>query len=197
MGRTANQRRPEELRKAIVEYLIKHGLADLSLRPLAKAIGSSPRVLLYYFGSKEKMVVEVLADLRRRQLAVYGQVEAASFREACQIIWNRISARGSEPLFRLFFEVYGIALRRPQLYKTFLRDTIEDWLGLIADPLCREGYRRQEARAFATIVLAGMRGFMLDLCTTQDRERLNRAVGSWLGTLDLLLSDVVGRRSDR
>jgi AcrR family transcriptional regulator len=197
VSRIANQRRPEELRKAIVQYLIKHGLADLSLRPLAKAVGSSPRVLLYYFGSKEKMVVEVLAEVRRRQRAVYGQMEAESFAEACQIIWNRISAPDSEPLFRLFFEVYGIALRRPQLYKTFLRDTIEDWLGLIADPLCREGYRRKESRAFATIVLAGMRGFMLDLCATHERERLNRAVGSWLGTLDSLLSDVVGRRGDR
>jgi AcrR family transcriptional regulator len=180
-----------------VQYLIKHGLTDLSLRPLAKAVGSSPRVLLYYFGSKEKMVVEVLAEIRRQQRAVYGQVEAASFAEACQIIWNRISAPGSEPLFRLFLEVYGIALRRPQLYRAFLRHTIEDWLGLIADPLCRAGYRRQDARAFATIVLAGMRGFMLDLCTTHDRVRLNRAVGTWLGTLDPSLSDVVGRRRDQ
>ena len=179
-----------------MQYLIKHGLTDLSLRPLAKAVGSSPRVLLYYFGSKERMVVEVLAEVRRQQRAVYGQVEVASFAEACQIIWNRISAPGSEPLFRLFFEVYGIALRRPQLYRAFLRDTIEDWLGLITDGLCREGYRRQDSRAFATIVLAGMRGFMLDLCTTHDRVRLNRAVGSWLRTLDPLLSEVVGRRSD-
>lgn len=197
MSRTVNQRRPEELRNAIVEYLIKHGLTGLSLRPLAKAVGSSPRVLLYYFGSKEKMVVEVLAEVRRRQRAVYGQVEAATFAEACQIVWNRISAPGSEPLFRLFFEVYGIALRRPKLYRAFLRDTVEDWLRLIADPLCREGYRRRESRAFATVVLAGMRGFMLDLCTTQDRRRLDRAVGAWLSTLDSLLADVVGRRRDR
>src|SRR5579864_2714694 len=104
MSRTVNEKRPEALRNAIVHYLIHHGLAALSLRPLAKAIGSSPRVLLYYFGSKEKMVIEVLAEIRRRQRASYGQVETTSFAEACQIIWKHMSAPDSEPLFRLFFE---------------------------------------------------------------------------------------------
>ena len=184
-----NEKRPEELRNAIVRYLIQHGLTDLSLRPLAKAVGSSPRVLLYYFGSKEKMVIELLAEVRQRQRAIYSEVQGASFGEACQIIWKRMTAADSEPVFRLFFEAYGIALRRPQLYKAFLRATIEDWLQLIADPLCREGYTRGEARAFATIILAGLRGFMLDYCTTRDRNRLDRAVGLWLANLDSMLPD--------
>jgi AcrR family transcriptional regulator len=83
MSRPVNEKRPEELRGAIVQYLIQHGLAELSLRPLAKAIGSSPRVLLYYFGSKEKMVIEVLAEVRQRQRASYDQVPTATFAEAC------------------------------------------------------------------------------------------------------------------
>src|SRR5580700_4468311 len=149
MGRPINKKRPEELRNAIVQYLIKHGLAGLSLRPLAKELGCTPRVLLYHFGSKEKMVVEVLAQIRDQQRIAYGKVEAAGFAEACKTIWRRMIAPDSEPLFRLFFETYGMALRQPRLYKVFLRDTIEDWLRDIADPLCREGYNRHEARAFA------------------------------------------------
>jgi AcrR family transcriptional regulator len=189
MSRTVNEKRPEELRGAIVQYLIKHGLADLSLRPLAKAVGSSPRVLLYYFGSKEKMVIEVLAEIRQRQRASYLQMQAASFAEACQTIWKQMSGPDSEPLFRLFFEAYGMALRHPQLYKAFLRATVEDWLRFIADPLCHEGYARREARAFATVVLAGLRGFMLDYCATRDRKRLDQAVGLWLRTLESMLPD--------
>lgn len=190
MSRTVNERRPEELRDAIFQYLIEHGLADLSLRPLAKAVGSSPRVLLYYFGSKEKMVVEILAEVRQRQRASYGQVQTDTFAEACQIIWRRMSAADSEPRFRLFFEACGIALRHPQLYKDFLSSIVEDWLKLIADLLRREGFKRREARAFATIVLAGLRGFMLDLCTTGDRKRLDHAVGLWLRTLDPMLLEL-------
>lgn len=189
MSRTANEKRPEELRDAIVEYLIQFGLADLSLRPLAKAVRSSPRVLLYYFGSKEEMVVKVLAAVRQRQRATYGQMQAASFEEACRIIWNHMSAPDSEPLFRLFFEAYGLALRHPQRYKEFLQSTIEDWLRFVADPLRREGYTRKQARAFATVILAGFRGFMLDYCATHDRKRLDRAVSLWQRTLDSILLD--------
>jgi len=189
MSRTVNKKRPQELRSAIVQYLIQHGIFNLSLRPLAKAVGSSPRVLLYYFGSKEKMVIKVLAEIRQRQRASFGRVKAASFAEACWSIWKRMSAPDSEPLFRLFFETYGMALRHPQLYKRFLRATIEDWLRLIADPLCREGWGRGEARAFATAVVAGLRGFMLDYCTTRDRARLDHAVALWLRSLDSMLPD--------
>jgi AcrR family transcriptional regulator len=188
MSRPVNEKRPEELREAIVRFLMKHGLADLSLRPLAKAVGSSPRVLLYYFGSKEKIVVEILAEVRRQQLASFGQIDAATFAEACQIVWKRMSAPDSEPIFRLFFEAYGMALRRPKQFKDFLRATVEDWLTLVAEPLVREGHTRRQARAFATVVLAGLRGFMLDYCNTGDRKRVDDAVGMWLDSLDSMLA---------
>jgi AcrR family transcriptional regulator len=187
MARTVNAKRPEELRTAIVQYLVRHGLADLSLRPLAKAVGLSPRGLLYYFGSKEKMVIEILAELRRRQRRDYER-PGEGLAEACWQIWKDMSSADSEPLFRLFFEAYGIALRKPRFYKAFLHDTIEDWLRLISEPLIREGLGRREARAAATVVLAGMRGFMLDYCTTLDRDRLDRAVALWLKTLDSMVS---------
>ena len=182
-----NEQRPEELRAAIVRYLTAHGLADLSLRPLAKAVGSSPRVLLYYFGSKEKMVVDVLAEIRRQQLTAFGEISGATFGEACRLTWKRMSALDSEPLFRLFFEAYGIALRRPNLYKDFLRATIEDWINLVAEELRQDGHRREDARAFATVVLAGFRGFMLDFCNTRDRKRLDHAVEMWTRSLDEML----------
>jgi AcrR family transcriptional regulator len=189
MSRTVNEKRPEELLEAIVHYLTIHGLADLSLRPLAKAVGSSPRVLLYYFGSKEKMVIRALAAIRQRQRASYDQLQDASLSKACGTIWKHMSAPDSEPFFRLFFEVYGLALRRPQVYKDFLHATIEDWLEFTADSLGREGYGKKEARAVATVVVAGLRGFMLDFCASHDRRRLDLAVSLWLRTLDSIMTD--------
>jgi AcrR family transcriptional regulator len=188
MGRPINEKRPAELRNAIVQYLIKHGLNGLSLRPLATALRCTPRVLLYHFGSKEKMVVEVLAQVRQRQRATCSQVEGAGFAEGCQIIWKRMSAPDSEPLFRLFFETYGIALRHPRLHRAFLHDTIEDWLQLMTDELGRERHQRKQARVIATIVLAGFRGFMLDFCATHDRKRVDQAVRVWLRNLDSMLA---------
>jgi hypothetical protein len=99
-----------------------------------------------------------------------------------------MSAPDSEPLFRLFFETYGIALRHPRLYKAFLHDTTEDWLQLMTDELGPERRQRKQARVIATIVLAGLRGFLLDFCTTHDRKRVDQAVGLWLSNLDSMLT---------
>jgi AcrR family transcriptional regulator len=185
MVRTVDKQRPVELLDAIIGHLITHGVAELSLRPLAKAVGSSPHVLLYYFGSKEEMGGKAPA----RQRASYGQMKAASFdspSEACRAIWKHMSAPDSESLFRLFFEVYALALRHPRRFQDFLRTAIEDWLEFPAAPLCRKGYGPSETRAFATIVLAGFRGFMLDYCTSRDRKRLDHAVDLWLNARDTI-----------
>jgi AcrR family transcriptional regulator len=185
--RTPNARRPAELLDAIVDHLVEHGLADLSLRPLGKAVGASPRVLLYYFGSKEELVTRALARLRERQRDAFASLPAADLptpAEACRAIWRQMSAPRSEAAFRLFFEVYALALRHPRRFAAFLKAAVEDWLELLAAPLCRAGHPAAEARVQATVVLAGFRGFMLDYCASRDRRRVDRAVDLWLRGLD-------------
>jgi hypothetical protein len=95
-----------------------------------------------------------------------------------------MTATESEPLFRLFFEVYSLALQRPRRFANFLHNTIEDWLDFMAKPMQREGYDRHESRAFATVILAGFRGLMLDYCASRDHKRLDHALDLWLQGLD-------------
>ena len=75
MSRTPDEARRRELLEACVDYVCRHGLADLSLRPLAKAVGSSPRVLLHYFESKENLVVEIVLHGRARQQAMMARLK--------------------------------------------------------------------------------------------------------------------------
>jgi AcrR family transcriptional regulator len=187
MAGIVNPRRPVELLDAIIGYLLRHGVSDLSLRPLAKAVGSSPRVLLYHFGSKEAMIDRVLAYIREKQRARYTQMSPPTFAPpsaGCREIWISMTAPDSEPLFRLFFEIYSLALQRPRRFADFLHNTVHDWIEFVAEPMCDEGYRQEDSRAFATVVLAAFRGFMLDYCATHDRKRLNRALDFWLAGLD-------------
>lgn len=185
MSRPVNQKRPDELRKAIVHYLMSHGIADLSLRPLAKAVGSSPRVLLYYFGSKENMLATLLAEIRQRQRVAFGKIQESTFERAYRAVWKQMSSPASEPLFRLYFEACGLALRHPRRYKQFLHATVQDWLDVIAADLRAEGLKPEQATSFATAILAGFRGFMLDYCATHDRKRIDRAVRVWLHSIPL------------
>jgi AcrR family transcriptional regulator len=186
MARTANPKRPEALLDAIVEYLVTHGVADVSLRPLAHAVGSSPRVLLYYFGSKEDLVSLALARLRERQRASFARLKqsgAADPIAACRAVWRQLAAPQSEPLFRLFFQAYSMGLQEPQRFAEFLHHAIEDWLEFLSGPRIAAGESPREARAFATVVLAGFRGFMLDYCASHDRRRVEAAVELWLRSL--------------
>lgn len=188
MSRSPDEKRRAGLLDAIVDYVCKHGVADLSLRPLAKAVDSSPRVLLYYFGSKEDLVTEVLEQAGARQRALFERLRTRRFaaEDACREIWRIMSAPSSEPVFRLFFEVYGLALQDRKRFARFLKRVVEPWLQFIATPLIQDGWADADARAYATIVIAGFRGFLLDLCATRDRDRVDRAVQMWLETLSFI-----------
>lgn len=186
MSRPTNDARPDELLDAIVRYIVRHGIADLSLRPLAKAVGSSPRVLLYYFGSREQMVARALARLRealRAQLFALYEVKASTPERAYFAIWRAMSSPASEPIFRLFFEVCGLALREPRRYRSFLEATVTDWLDALDDAPSRARLGRHRSRAIATLAVAGFRGFMLDYLASRDRKRVDRAVKLWIPTL--------------
>lgn len=189
MSRTADETRPGALLDAIVRYLVKHGVAELSLRPLARAVKSSPRVLLYYFESKEKLLALAIRRLRERQRAGFARMREARYDDpvdACRAIWQQMSAPESEALFRLSLETYVLALRRPRTFRHFLGTSVEDWLEFLVEPLTRKGVPERSARAYATVVVAGFRGFMLDYCASHDRERIDRAVEMWLGSLKMI-----------
>lgn len=180
--------RRDELLDLVTDYVLEHGVADLSLRPLAAAIGSSPRVLLYYFGSKEDIIGHVIDRLRDRQRVAFADIprNPATFADSVRAAWNVMSDARNEPLFRLFIELYGLALQDRKRYGRFLRGAVEDWLEYLEQPMQRNGYSRRDARDVATVILGGYRGFLLDLCATRDRERLARAVEIWILTLDAI-----------
>jgi AcrR family transcriptional regulator len=187
MARGADRRRADLLER-ITDYVAENGLADLSLRPLADAVESSPRVLLYYFTSKEDLIGEVLARVRARQRMVFDTLprDAATYSVTVRAAWKLMSAPEHERIFRLFFEVYGLALLAPERYGDFLKGAVDDWIAYIAAGKIGEVFRKREARAVATVLLAGYRGFLLDLLTTGERARINRAVEIWISALDAI-----------
>src|SRR5579871_5164324 len=69
--------RKQELLDALIGYLTQHGLADLSLRPMAAATGTSARLLIFHFGSKEQLLIEVLGEMQSRLQRSFGEVLAA------------------------------------------------------------------------------------------------------------------------
>ena len=167
-------RRDELLRQAYA-YALEHGLTDLSLRPLAAAIGSSPRVLLFLFGSKDGLVRELLACARADELALLDRVRGGGLPEVAEAIWAWLAAPERRALLTLWLEGYSRSLVAPDgPWADFARATVEDWLAVLADAQPDRDTARAEAER--TFLLAVLRGALLDLLATGDVERTTAAV---------------------
>ena len=178
--------RKRELLEAAYRYVLSNGLAGMSLRPLAKAIGSSPRVLLFLFGSKEGLIRALLARAREDELGYLealrdGHELAATGRE----IWSWLAAPSHHALLALWVEGYARSLvGEPGPWADFGRDTVRDWLELLA---ARQPAARRDTKAGEderTLLLAVLRGALLDLLATGDTGRVTRAVERQLNDLD-------------
>ena len=175
------------LLERITDYIVKHGLHDLSLRPMAEAVDSSPRMLLYHFGSKEELVSTVLSGIRARQMLMFDAMRRSEIftpAAVCGAAWATISDPAFAPSMHLFFEAYSIALRDPGRFPGFIDGAVEDWIVFLSQPLIASGMSKAEARAEATLILATYRGFMLDLAATGDRKRISAAFEKWMSYVE-------------
>ncbi|MGW6202653.1 TetR family transcriptional regulator [Streptomyces sp. NPDC055089] len=180
--------RQTELLEAAYQYALAHGMADLSLRPLAEAIGSSPRVLLFLFKSKDGLLRALLARARADELALLGRVRQpgrpAGLVSAAEQVWKWLAAQEHRPLLRLWAEAYTRSLLQPEgVWAGFARATVEDWLDVLASfqPPSERG--SQDGATNRTLTLAVLRGALLDLLATDDEKRLTKAVTYQLALL--------------
>jgi AcrR family transcriptional regulator len=58
-----SEARRAEWLNGMAQHVLRHGLAHASLRPLAQAVGTSDRMLIYHFGSKDGVIGALLRHL--------------------------------------------------------------------------------------------------------------------------------------
>ncbi len=170
--------RKRELLEAAYRYVLSNGLAGMSLRPLAREIGSSPRVLLFLFGSKEGLIRALLARAREEELRYLEQLpDSQEAGTTGREVWSWLAAPSHRALLALWVEGYARSLLgEPGPWTGFGRDTVNDWLELLAQ---RQPVGRREgaaAEAERTLLLAVLRGALLDLLATGDTNRVTAAV---------------------
>src|ERR1700733_5173863 len=98
----------DRLLAAAVEQAVSGGIGDLSLRELAAAIGTSHRMLIYHFGSREGLLVAVTQAVEETQRAALTSSDETP--EDAWALWQRLSHPTMWPQERLFFELYSYAL---------------------------------------------------------------------------------------
>jgi AcrR family transcriptional regulator len=170
--------RKRELLEAAYRYVLGNGLADMSLRPLARQIGSSPRVLLFLFGSKDGLIRALLARAREDELRYLEALrDKAGTREAGREVWSWLAEPSHRALLALWVEGYARSLLgEPGPWADFGRDTVSDWLELLAARQPADHRHTPQGEAERTLLLAVLRGALLDLLATGDAGRVTAAV---------------------
>ena len=121
----------QRLLDGAIDYVAQHGLADVSLRTLASALGTSHRMLIHHFGSKERLWVEIVRTVEARQRTLLSEIlpdPRQPLDQAMRAWWKHISDPALWPNERLFFEIYGQALQGRPHTTELLDGIVEDWL---------------------------------------------------------------------
>ena len=178
MGRHPQPEIKQRLLEACTDYALEHGLPD-RLGPLAQATGSSSRMLIYHFGTRDGLLREILGQARQRQLDVFTDLLRVRPEEpylaTLARAWAGMTGPHGRPYLRLFGRLHDSA--GEPLWPGFRKAATTDWLA----PL-EEGMGSLD---LATVVLAVIRGLLMDLDATGDAARTDRAWHAFLATIEL------------
>lgn len=173
---------------AVVTVALTEGISDKSLRAIAEAAGTSHRMLIHHFGSREGLLVDVIREVEERQRTVLAEMvadpghpsqpgdpdEEPAARE--MRMWQHLRSPELAPQERLFFEVYGQALQGRAWARPLLDGIVENWLGPVAGMLEDAGIDHTTARTAARLWVAVGRGLLLDVLATGDNDEVDAAM---------------------
>jgi AcrR family transcriptional regulator len=172
--------RKDELRVAALNYLLEHGVANVSLRPMAAQLGTSARILMFHFNSKEGLLQEVLQELHSRLQSSFSRMSSdkSSARRFAPLkrFWNWATKKQNFPYLQLFYEVQIVAAQNPAEYRRYLTKVSLDWQAIAMQALS-ESVRSE---AMSTLCIAVFDGLLLEMINTGDRARLTRALDHFI-----------------
>lgn len=177
MARTADLQRRRELLDAVFAEFAAGGVGDRSLREVAAAVGTSHRMLLHHFGSREALLVAIVTEAERRQMALVPDLPMNPA-EGFAAMWADLRRPELRQVERLFFECYSRAAQGEEPFTRLIPGAVEGWL--------REVEHDADVpydRAMARLGLAVTRGLLLDLVATNDDSGVNAAAQAFIGLL--------------
>jgi len=189
MNRPVDHLKRAELLARIVDYALEHGVTSLTLRPTAEAVGTSARMLVHHFGSRDAMAAEILLAIEERLVSAI--VDGPPRTDAANVLrhmWRRTAQPQMRPLLRAVFETWGRALMRPGEFGDYLQRIFAPWRDALAARLEASGEATEAAHTRATLAIAAFNGLQLVRLTTGDEDQANAA-------FDLMIHQILESRS--
>jgi AcrR family transcriptional regulator len=179
MGRHKQPEIRDRILDACVDHALAHGLPD-RLEPFAAASGVSTRMLIYHFGTRDTLLRETLERARRRQRLFFGELVSPRpdepYLSTLRRAWQIMTGPEGRPYLSMFGRLRKNA--EQQLWPGFPREATTDWLQPLEDGMRTTGHPE-----LGTLVLAVVRGLIMDLEATADEPRANQAFDAFLTAL--------------
>ncbi|GAA3270061.1 TetR/AcrR family transcriptional regulator [Dactylosporangium vinaceum] len=183
-GTARGEARRLELLEKVVEDLAANGLVDFSLRRAARAAGTTHKVLLYHFEGVDDLLVQAVDRLRERRIgsglaAAAGSTSGLAARVAA--LWPVLT----DPRFghRVLEQSTGLAMYDPGRYARFGREATAVYLPALLS-LCPSEWDDVRRAEVAEMVLATLRGLLLDRVTGGDEEGVEAGLRALLRALE-------------
>lgn len=175
MARPLDHVKRAELLAAVVRYIADRGLVDLSLRPLAAELGTSSRMLIYYFATKEELLVQALATQRPDLVALFAEAaDTTALRARLWDFWQANAGGAGQISVRVMLQVLGAACAAESPYAEYANAAIATFVAALADGLRGLG-TVDDPELVATLLVSGLRGILQDRLVTGDIARTDRA----------------------
>ena len=178
MARTPDLQRRRALLDALVEEFAAGGVGDRSLRDVAGAVGTSHRMLLHHFGSREDLLVAIVEEVERRQMGVLTEIPTDPA-GAFAAMWADVRRPELRQLERLFFECYSRAAQGEKPFTRMVPGAVDGWLREVESAADGVPYDA----AMARLGLAVTRGLLLDLVATDDEAGVDAAAQAFIELL--------------
>jgi AcrR family transcriptional regulator len=173
--------RRAELTDRALDYVLASGLLGLSLRPLAAALGTSDRMLLYHFGSKERLVGAVL-DRAQQRLATSIEPTGPPPRDLAELVeqlWTALRAPAAAQVTRLYLETCVLAVQDPDRWRQAPERLRGPWRVPLRDGLVAFGVAAEQAEALADLILDTFDGLALHRLSARDPAQVDAAAAAF------------------
>jgi AcrR family transcriptional regulator len=169
-------RRKIELLDASLKYLVQHGVANTSLRPMAAALDTSPRILMFHFKSKEGLLQDVFEELNSRLQTSLRTMAPTGFNPSrvppLKRFWQWATSKANFPYFCLLYEAQIVALQNPKEYGRYLQKASANWQAAAFDLMSPS----LKSKAMASLCIAVFDGLMLERMSGGDMSGLTESL---------------------
>jgi AcrR family transcriptional regulator len=183
MSRPSEPRKKEILVERCLAIAIKTGTLDSSINEIAEKIGTSGRMLVYHFGSKNELERQIISLLETRLQEKLWSFQSLAIQETDRPVkpflemWEHLTSPDIHGLLKLTMELNQRAMQGDAETRQFLEQEHQKWITTLSQLLNNEDIALSLFHLF--------QGAVMDFLTTGNAQRGRRAIRAFLESLEL------------